>query len=118
MERSPIFFIEPVPGIKRQEFDFGSFGQIGWLVDNESPGLHSSLQCHAITVAPHPLLHKAGGRTSRTGTNRREHSRQRNPRDERWSVMVSKCGSLGAPESLPRYYPSSKTDENIQKSPR
>lgn len=43
MERSPIFFIEPVPGVKGQEFDFGSFGQIGWLVDNESPGLHSSL---------------------------------------------------------------------------
>ena len=62
MERGSIFLIEPVPGIERQEFDFGSFGQIGWLVDNESPGLHSSLQCHAITVAPHPWLHKGGGR--------------------------------------------------------
>ena len=43
MERRSIFLIEPVPGIERQEFDFGSFGQIGWLVDDESPGLHSSL---------------------------------------------------------------------------
>jgi hypothetical protein len=32
--------------------------------------------------------------------------------------MVSEYGSLGAPESLPRYYPSPKTDENIQKSLR
>ena len=59
MERSPIFLIEPVPGIKRKEVDLGSLGQIGRLVNDESPGLHSSLQSHAITVAPHPLLHKA-----------------------------------------------------------
>ena len=116
MERGSIFLIEPVPGIERQEFDFGSFGQIGWLVDNESPGLHLSLQCHAITVAPvAPQGRRAKGlpadKPMRTfsSTNRR---------DERWSVMVSECGSLGAPESLPRYYPSPKTNESIQKSLR
>lgn len=43
MKRGSIGFIEPVPEIERQEFDFGSFGQIGWLVDDESSGLHSSL---------------------------------------------------------------------------
>ena len=51
MERGPILLIEPVPGVERQEFDFGSFGQIGWLVDDESSSLHSSLQRHATTVA-------------------------------------------------------------------
>ena len=55
MERSPISLIEPVPGIKRQELDLGSLGQIGRLVNDESPGLHSSLQSHAITVAPQPV---------------------------------------------------------------
>jgi hypothetical protein len=37
MERGVIVLIEPVPGIERQEFDLGSFGQIGRLVDDESP---------------------------------------------------------------------------------
>jgi len=52
MERGTVFLIEPVPGIERQEFDLGSFRQIGRLVDDESPTPHSSLQRHAITVAP------------------------------------------------------------------
>ena len=43
MERSSIFLIEPVPGIKGQELDLGSLGQIGRFVNDESPGLHSSL---------------------------------------------------------------------------
>ena len=58
MERSPIFLIEPVPGIKRQELDLGALGQIGRLVNDESPGLHSSLQSHAITVPLQPMRHK------------------------------------------------------------
>jgi hypothetical protein len=58
MERSSISLIEPVPGIERQQLDLGSFGQIGGLVDDKSPGLHSSLQRHSTTVAPRPLLHK------------------------------------------------------------
>ena len=52
MERGTAFLIEPVPGIERQQFDLGSFRQIGRLVDDESPTPHSSLQRHAITVAP------------------------------------------------------------------
>jgi hypothetical protein len=67
MERSPIFLIEPVPGIKRQELDLGSFGQIGRLVNDESPGLHSSLQRHVITVAPRPLLHNSVRAANRMG---------------------------------------------------
>jgi len=96
MERSPIFLIEPVPGIKRQELDLGSLGQIGRLVNDESPGLHASLQSHAITVALQPLLHKAywvradgkpGGRLGRMQTNRREHSRRPNRARRTLAVM-------------------------------
>jgi hypothetical protein len=56
MERGSIVLIDPVPRIERQEFDFGSFGQIGRLVDDKSPALHSSLQRHSIRVASPPLL--------------------------------------------------------------
>ena len=52
MERSSIFLIEPVPGIERQEFDLGSFGQIGRLVDDKTTRFYASLQCHVTTVAP------------------------------------------------------------------
>ena len=60
MERGSVFLIEPVSGIERQELDLGSFGQFGRLVDDKSPGLHSSLQCHAITVAPAETEDKRG----------------------------------------------------------
>ncbi len=58
MKRGSVFFIEPVPRIEGQELDLGSFREIGRLVDDKSPGLDSSLQRHAITVAPRPLVHK------------------------------------------------------------
>jgi hypothetical protein len=58
MERGSIFVIEPVPGIERQEFDLGSFRQIGWLVNDESAGLHSGLQGHITTVTPAPFGNK------------------------------------------------------------
>ena len=58
MERSPIFLIEPVPGIKRQELDLGSLGQIGRLVNDKPPGLHASLKRHATTVASAPPRNK------------------------------------------------------------
>jgi alkanesulfonate monooxygenase SsuD/methylene tetrahydromethanopterin reductase-like flavin-dependent oxidoreductase (luciferase family) len=117
MERSPIFLIEPVPGIKRQELDLGSLGQIGRLVNDESPGLHSSLQSHAITVAPRPLLHKVypvradgkpGGRAGRVRTNRREHSRRPNRRDEHWSGHVRRMRVTGCSRIATQLLPESK----------
>ena len=51
MEGGSIFLVEPVSGIERQELDLGSFGQIGWLIDDEAASLDPSLQCHVTTVA-------------------------------------------------------------------
>ena len=59
MERGSIVLIEPVPRIERQEFDLGSFGQIGRLVDDEASGLHASLQRHMITVASRSVAQQA-----------------------------------------------------------
>jgi hypothetical protein len=60
MEYGSIVLIEPITGIERQEFDLGSFRQIGRLVDDKSPGFHTRLQRHAITVALRRPLDKAG----------------------------------------------------------
>ena len=57
MEGGSIFLIEPVSGIERQEFDFGSFGQIGWLVDDKSPGLlEASASCDDGSIPTLPPL--------------------------------------------------------------
>jgi hypothetical protein len=34
MQRRPILLIEPIPGVQREKFDFGPFGQIGGFVDD------------------------------------------------------------------------------------
>lgn len=59
MERGSVVLIEPIPGIEWQQFDHGSFGQIGRLVDDEASGLHSSLQGHVITVASQSVAQQA-----------------------------------------------------------
>ena len=45
-----IFLVEPVSGIERQKLDLGSFGQIGWPIDNQAASLDPSLQCHVTTA--------------------------------------------------------------------
>jgi hypothetical protein len=67
MECGSVVLMKPVSGIERQEFDLGSFRQIGRLVDDEASGLHSSLQRHVITVAPRPLLHNSARAADRMG---------------------------------------------------
>ena len=110
MERSPIFLVEPVPGIKRQELDLGSLGQIGRLVNDESPGLHSSLQSHAITVAPQPLLHKAywvradgkrRGEQAACGQIGANISVERTGRDEHWRLCSLNAGHWVLPHRYP-----------------
>jgi len=64
MQRRSIFIVEPVSRIERQEFDLGSFRQIGGLIDHKATVLHSSLQCHAITVAPEHAVQQSARRLS------------------------------------------------------
>jgi len=51
VQSSAVILGEPIAGIQSQEFDLGSFGQIGRLVDDKTTSLHSRLQRHATTVA-------------------------------------------------------------------
>src|SRR6188472_917971 len=90
MECSSVVLIEPVPGIERQEFDLGSFGQIGGLVDDEASGLDSGLQRHVITVPPRPLLHNPARAAQRTAS-RRAFLRYR--RRRKWRPCSAKAGA-------------------------
>ena len=59
MDGGSTILVKPVPGIDRQQLDLGPLGQIGRFVEDKSPGRHSRLQHHGITVAPR-ALHRQG----------------------------------------------------------
>jgi hypothetical protein len=53
--------VEPVPGVQRQQLQFGALGQVRRLVDHETPAARSSLDRHRVCVAldvpPNNRLH-------------------------------------------------------------
>jgi hypothetical protein len=50
MERGAIIFIKPVSRIERKQRDLRSLRQVGGLVDDQPPSLHTRLQSHDASL--------------------------------------------------------------------
>ena len=66
MKRCTFAFVEPIAWVERQQFQFGSVGQIRRLVNHEATGSHMCLDGHAneriIGRAAHQALAAVGAR--------------------------------------------------------
>ena len=135
MERGPIFLIEPVPGIERQELDsrFPRADRSARQRRVARPSLEPSESCDhssTATVAPQGLPGKSGlkpdGRAGRMRTNRREHSRRPNGARRTLAghvrrMRVTECSRIATqllPESTERRKHSEIVPSTLGSGPR
>ena len=56
MEGGSVIVVEPIPRIEREERDFCSLRQVGWLVNDQTTALHTRLQSHDGSLLPHGAM--------------------------------------------------------------